>query len=65
MKIGDCQSRDHCPSTHHENTSYQVYSKVPGLSENGSCKIFIADVPQRVTHGDCAYLMWTTPHMLL
>ena len=38
-----------------------VYTKVPDLSEKGSCKIFIAGAPQRVTHCNCGYLMRTTP----
>ena len=42
-----------------------VYTKVPDLSEKGSCKIFIAGAPQRVTRCNCGYLMRTTPHILL
>ena len=36
---------------------------MPDLSEKGSCKIFIAGAPQRITHCNCGYLMRTTPHI--
>ena len=36
-----------------------IYTNVSGLSENRSCKIFIAGTPQHVTR----YLMRTTTHI--
>ena len=41
------------------HTCSTVYTKVTDLSEKGSCKIFIAGAPQRVTHRNCGYLMRT------
>ena len=42
-----------------------VYTKVFGLSEKGSGKIFIVGAPQRITYTNCGYLMRTTPQILL
>ena len=48
----------------HSN-AFQSTLRCTYLSEKGSCKIFIASMPQCVTHCNCGYLMWTTtPHIL-